>query len=395
MNDFTRRDFLRLSGITALPALSPAIFSKEIRGNEKLPIDDDERVFFIYDGPMYKPAAYIAKLQEINKSAAIEQDFYTEGGAVEGLLKKFIALTGKEAAIYMPSGTMANQLAIHVLSGDNTKVFVQETSHVYRDEADAAQSVFSKRLMPLAKGAASFTLQELQQAMEYYQKEEVFKSDAGVVSIENPVRRADGQNFPIEEIKKIAEWCRGKGLKLHLDGARLLLAAAFTGVSVKEYAFHFDTVYISLYKYLGAAGGAVLCGEKGVIDKMGHLVKIHGGSVYSNWANAAMASYHLDGFDARLKKAISQSKELTGLLNQLPGVKIAPIPNGTNMQNMQIDEGIDIGKLRTALREKHQIILGGPREDGFIKFTINETLSFRQNQQIAAAFKQALSESRK
>lgn len=102
----------------------------------------------------------------------------------------------------MPSGTMANQLAIAVLSDENTKVFVQDTSHVYRDEADAAQSVFNKRLMPLAKNETYFTLEILKQAIENPGNEEVFKSGIGCVSIENPVRRTDERMVPIEEIKR-------------------------------------------------------------------------------------------------------------------------------------------------------------------------------------------------
>lgn len=390
MKDFTRRYFFKLSGLSVLPVLSPelSLFDKQYTDEE---INDlDERVFFVYDGPMYKPSAYIEKLKKISETNQIEQDFYAEGGAVDLLLKKFLQLTGKEAAVLMPSGTMANQLAIHVLSADNTKVFVQETSHVYRDEADAAQSVFNKRLIPLAKGVHAFALQELQQSMEYYEKEEVFKSGTGVISIENPVRRCDGQAFPIEEIKKIAAWSKEKGYKLHLDGARIMVASAFTGISLAEYSSYFDTVYISLYKYLGAAGGAVLCGEKKVIDKMNHLIKVHGGSIFSNWTNAAMASWHLDGFDTRLKSAITKSKDLINLLNQVPEIKIAPITAGTNMYNFTFAAGNDIAKIRTLLREKYNIVLGAPREDGFIKFTINETLMAQDNQKIVASFKGAI-----
>ena len=101
-------------------------------------------------------AAYWEQLQQANSKQPVKVDRYGNGGAVADLEKKFETITGKEKAIYMPSGTMANQLAIAVLSGDNTKIFVQDTSHVYRDEADAAQSVYNKRLMPLAKNETLF-----------------------------------------------------------------------------------------------------------------------------------------------------------------------------------------------------------------------------------------------
>jgi threonine aldolase len=95
-------------------------------------------------------------------------------------------------------------------------------------------------------------------------------------------------------------------------------------VSIKEYASYFDTVYISLYKYLGASGGAILCGDKALIEKMPHMIKIHGGNMFGNWLNAAMASYKLDGIEERLREAIKRSKEIFTSLNQIQGLKISP-----------------------------------------------------------------------
>jgi len=170
-----RRNFLKLSGLSILPTIAPvsSLFAAEEKGN-KLPASEPVIKFF-GDGEMYDPGAYIDILAQINSTAAIEKDRYGEGGAVAALEKKFEAITGKEKAIFVPSGTMANQLAIAVLSGDNTKVFVQELSHIYRDEADAAQSVFNKRLMPLAKNETFFTSAALKQAVEALCKAGVFK----------------------------------------------------------------------------------------------------------------------------------------------------------------------------------------------------------------------------
>lgn len=383
-----RRNFLKTSGM-ALPTLATTFpFSGVAAVNDRT--GKQAPVYFYYDGVKYKTAEYLSKLQQINDAAAIEPDFYAEGGVVAALEKQFITVTGKQAAIYMPSGTMANQLAIAVLSGDNTKVFVQETSHVYRDEADAAQSVHNKRLIPVAPNEAAFTLEMLQAAIKYHDEGEVFKSGIGVVSIENPVRRGDGACFPIEEIHKISAYCREKGYKLHLDGARLHLAAAFTGISVAEYAKHFDTVYISLYKYLGALGGAMLCGDKVVIDKMRHLIKVHGGAVYQNWINGAMALHHLNGIDERLKTMAKKSADLFALLNQLPGCSITPIKNGSNIFYLQTAKDIDANRLRDILAKKHDIYLLRRQGSDPVKLFVNETLLARDNGSIVAAFKDAL-----
>src|SRR6187549_1672347 len=178
MSSINRRNFLKSSGIAALPAVIP--FTQTFANDVKMPWAPGSPIIKFYgDGEMFEPADYLNELQNANAKLAIEKDSYGAGGAVEALEKKFTDITGKERAVFMPSGTMANQLAIAVLSGDNTKVFVQDASHVYRDEADAAQSVFQKRLMPLAMGETGFTADQLKKAVESLGDQEVFKSGIG------------------------------------------------------------------------------------------------------------------------------------------------------------------------------------------------------------------------
>jgi threonine aldolase len=127
-----RRSFLKASGLSLLPAILPAapILANDV--NEKTTAANEPIVKLFGDGEFYDGLAYLEQLQAANSKQQIKVDRYGSGGAVEELEKKFEAITGKEKAIYMPSGTMANQFAIAMLSGENTKVFVQDTSHVYR-----------------------------------------------------------------------------------------------------------------------------------------------------------------------------------------------------------------------------------------------------------------------
>jgi len=243
-----RRTFLKHSGLGLLPAALP-FASSYASPSQQNAQSNTPAIKFFGDGEMFEPTEYINELQKADAVSSIVVDRYGAGGAIEALEKKFAEITGKEKAIYLPTGTLANQLAIAVLSGEKTKVFVQDTSHVYRDEADAAQSVFQKRLMPLAKNETYFTAEQLKSAIESLAQEEVFQSGVGAVSIENPVRRTFGRIVPIEEVEKISTYCRNNNIKLHLDGARLFMASAWSGVPIKKYASYFDTVYISLYKY--------------------------------------------------------------------------------------------------------------------------------------------------
>ncbi|HAO47726.1 MAG TPA: aminotransferase class I/II-fold pyridoxal phosphate-dependent enzyme [Ferruginibacter sp.] len=390
MADQNRRNFIKGSGMALLPAFIPAGSLRAAEKMERWGTGNEDPVNFFGDGIMYAPAAYLAELQKANSLHAIEQDRYGTGGAVAALEKKFEEITGKEKAIFMPSGTMANQFAIAALSGENTKVFVQDTSHVYRDEADAAQSVFKKRLMPLAKDKTWFTAEELKQAIDSLKEQEVFSSGIGAVSIENPVRRTDGRMIPIDEIKKISEYCRSNNIRLHLDGARIYMASAWSGVSVREYASYFDTIYISLYKYLGASGGAVLCGEKKLIETLPHMIKIHGGNMYGNWTNAAMALHRLDGFEDRMKETVKRATALFTALNQLDGIKVNVLDNGTNIYQLELGKNIDGKKFRDTLRDTHTIRMAMPNAKNQVMISVNETLLVRESAAIVDAFSNAL-----
>lgn len=387
--NLNRRKFLKTSGTALLPAMIPVSSVLAAGAVPSQPtVPTGPAVKFFGDGEMFEPADYLAELQKYQTAKGIEKDRYGVGGVIEALEKKFIEITGKERAIFMPSGTMANQLALAVLSGENSKVIVQETSHVFRDESDAAQTTFSKRLVPLAKDAAYFTGQQLEEGIQALKDGEVFKTNVGAVSIENPVRRGDGRAVPLEEIKKISAYCRANKIGLHLDGARLFVASGWTGVSIKEYASYFDTVYVSLYKYFGAAAGAMLCGPSDVIDKMAHLVKVHGGAMYGNWANAAMALHRMEGFETRLQNAIQASKTIFAALNKLPGIKISALDGGTNMYAIELDKRLDRKKLRDALRAANVLV---PIPDGDrTLWTVNETFLYRPVDYIINAFKKGI-----
>jgi threonine aldolase len=390
MAAFNRRNFIKASGLSLIPALLPA--GAVVAAGKSVTHSPAEGpvIKFYGDGEMFEPAAYLEQLQQLNSKEPIGADRYGSGGAVAELEKAFVNFTDKESAIFMPSGTMANQLAIAVLSGENTKIFVQDTSHIYRDEADAAQSVYQKRLMPLAKGETYFTAAMLQQAVEGLPDEEVFKSGVGAVAIENPVRRTDGRMVPIEELRKISAWCRSNNIRLHLDGARIFMATAWSGVSIREYASLFDTVYISLYKYLGAAAGAMLCGDKAVIDKMPHLVKIHGGSMYGNWANAAMALYRLEGMEERLKNAKERSAEIFAAINRLKDIKISSLPGGTNIYNLALGAKVKGDIFHAVLKNEFNIKFPRPGTNNQSQLTVNETLLYRDAVFVTDAFKKAL-----
>ena len=389
-----RRTFLKNASLLLTPALLPVNAEAKNNKNELSHYPSEQKwVKFFFEGEWFDEQGFLDELQLAAKKGYLKADRYGSGGAVEELEKRMAAITGKEKAIFMPSGTMANQLAIATLSGGNTKIFLQDTSHVYRDEADAAESVHHKRLMPLAFDKTYFTANELKTAIDELPDKEVFSSGVGCVSIENPVRRMDERYVPVEEIKKINTYCKAANIKMHMDGARIFMAAAWSGTSVKEYASYFDTVYISLYKYLGANAGAILCGDKDLIDKMPHLIKVHGGSMYNNFSNAAMALHRLDGFEERLQEAIKRSKEIFTGLNKINGVSVSALEGGSNLHQLKIPANTNVQVLREELA-KAFIRIPRPNEKGEVLISVNETLLFAEPAFIINAMKNALEKSK-
>ena len=170
------------------------------------------------------------------------------------------------------------------------------------------------------------------------------------------------------------------------------MASAWSGVSVKEYAGYFDTIYISLYKYLGASGGAILCGERSLIEKMPHMIKIHGGNMFGNWLNAAVASYKLDTIEEKLQEAISRSKEIFAALGTM-GIKVSALDRGTNIYTMKVPAGINIQKFGETL---NGLFIRIPRPDpnGDAKISVNETLLYREPKYIIDTFKDSLSKAK-
>lgn len=388
--DNNRRDFLKKCGLSTVPFLLPTVGLNAMSWSENKKLDltnnPEVAVNFIYDGLNLSPRQYLEKLTEIDQRESLKPDLYGNGGTTKELEIKFAKLTGKEKAIYLPTGTMANQLAIKLLNGENTKVIVPENSHIFRDEADASQSVHRLRLVPISKDKSYFQLDDLENTIKYINENEVFRSGLGTIVIENPIRRANGTAVPIETIKEISAYCKNNGYKMHLDGARIHLASAFTNVSIEEYASYFDTVYVSLYKYLNANGGAVLCGDAEIMDQLSHQIKILGGTIYKNWNNTAIALHYLDGITDRLNQVVITANKLIDELNKIDGISISKIKNGTNIYNLKLGNNINSEDLTKKLFEEHNIQLRSG-VNGIVRFAVNESLLTRDLSKIINAWK--------
>jgi threonine aldolase len=179
------------------------------------------------------------------------------------------------------------------------------------------QELSGLTLIPLAPGCSTFELSEV--AVEVARAEE--GRVATPVGIESPVRRVVGEVFNFTEMQAIAAFARKRGIGLHLDGARLFLAPPYTGIAPQTYAALFDTVYVSLYKYFNAAGGAVLAGPRHLLDNLYHQRRMFGGGLRQAWPYAAVALHYLDGFCERFRRAVAAADTLFVLCESTEAAK--------------------------------------------------------------------------
>jgi threonine aldolase len=208
----------------------------------------DDHVYAYGDGIPHSPEEYSKLLATLTANDEVEPDNYSLGGVVEKLEARVASALGKPAAVWLPTGTLANHLAVRLLAGEKRRVLVQAESHLQNDCGDCAETLSGLHLIGLAPGKATFTLEQAGRAADDALLGRV-ATPVGAIQIESPVRRQHGERFDFAEMTKIATWARKRGIGLHLDGARLFLESAYTRRPVKEYAALFDTVYVSMYKY--------------------------------------------------------------------------------------------------------------------------------------------------
>jgi threonine aldolase len=295
-------------------------------------------IHFRSDGLALSPAEYANLLGRLTEGDGIAADEFSREGAVALLEERMAALLGKEAALFLPSGTLANHLALRVLAQRGRRVLVQRESHIYNDSGDCTQELSGLTLIPLAPDRATFDLAEVAAEVERAEEGRV-STPVGVISIESPVRRLAGDAFDFGEMQRIAAFARERRIGLHLDGARLFLASPFTGIAPPAYAALFDTVYVSLYKYFNAAGGAVLAGPRDLLTDLYHQRRMFGGSLRQAWPYAAVALHYLDGFGERFERAAMTAGVLFGAIGEHQRCEILRSAAATNVTRLRVCGG--------------------------------------------------------
>jgi threonine aldolase len=344
----------------------------------------ERQVAAVGDGVPLSPIAYAAILSKV--SGRIEADNYALGGVVEQLEKHMAGELGKEFAVWMPTGTLANHLALRTLAGDRRRALVQAECHLYNDCGDCCQTLSGLNLIPLAPGRATFTLEEAQEAFQRAGSGRV-KTPIGAIQIESPVRRKTGETFDIEQMRKISRWARGESIGMHLDGARLYMGAAYTGVSIRDYAALFDTVYVSMYKYFGAASGAILAGPKPLLADLFHVRRMFGGGQHEAWPFAAVAFENCQGFSERFAQAVRCSEAVIAALKSKTAFEVERVNHGSNLFFLKAKGQDPIAFRRRA--NAAGLTLGAPQGERFV-IAVNETWNRASAAEITSRFEKSL-----
>lgn len=279
--------------------------------------------------------------------AKVGDDVFGEDETVHALEKKLAATFNKEAGLFCPSGTMTNQIGIKCFTQPMDEVICDQTAHVYRYEIGgiAYHSGASVRLLYGERGILTPELIEPE-----INEDNIHYPNSSLVVLENTVNKGGGSCYTLAQIAPIHHLCNIKGLKLHLDGARIFNALVATGDKAADYGQYFDGISVCLSKGLGAPVGSVLLGSKETINKARKIRKAFGGGMRQAGFLAAAGIYALDNHVTRLKDDHAHAKALAQALSKTKYVK-SVLPVETNIVVFEVADG-QAQKIVHHLKEK-------------------------------------------
>jgi threonine aldolase len=264
---------------------------------------------------------------------------------VNALQELVARLLGKEAALFLPSGTMCNAIAfrLHLRPGGD-EVILDRTSHPARYEAGGPAALSGAMVQPLDGEGGIFTAEQVTAALR--PAGDRYAPRSRLVSIEQTTNVGGGRVWPLDTIEAVLDVAREHGLRAHLDGARLMNAVVASGIPAERYARPFDTAWIDFTKGLGAPVGAALAASRELIDEAWRYKQMFGGAMRQAGIVAAGAIHALEHHVERLAEDHEHARLLAIGLAEIPGVSIEPAAVQTNIVIFEVGDAAEIvGKL--------------------------------------------------
>jgi threonine aldolase len=293
-------------------------------------------------------------MKEAMMRAEVGDEQHGDDPTVHALCDRMAALLGKEAAVFLPSGTMCNVVAIltHCRSGD--EVVAHETSHILHSEGGAHAAFTGVQIMPLKGPRGQFSEDDLRAAIRPRTR---YTPPQRLLEVEQTANLGGGAIWPLERLNAVAAIAHGEGWATHMDGARLMNACVASGIAPREMVASFDSVWLDFTKGLGAPLGAVLCGGREFIGQAWRWKQRLGGSMRQAGICAAACLHALDHHVDRLAEDHANARALARGLRQIPGVAVEE-PD-TNLVFFDIgDTGMDVATFQHRMRMQGVAVSG-------------------------------------
>ncbi len=260
------------------------------------------------------------EMRKVMCNAEVGDDVYKEDPTVNELENYAAELFGKEAALFVPSGVMGNQICLNVLTNPSDEIICEKTAHIFQYESGSAAALSGLHLNLIEGENGVITAKDVESVIR--PKEAYYMPRTKVIEVENTHNVAGGTIFPIEEIKNLRKLADQYGLFMHLDGARIWNAHVETNIPFDEYALYFDSLSVCLSKGLGAPIGSLILGSKDFIEEAFRVRKAWGGGMRQVGIIAAAGLYAIKNNISRLKEDHEKAKQLAEFLDGLENVEI-------------------------------------------------------------------------
>jgi threonine aldolase len=293
-------------------------------------------------------------------AADVGDDVFGEDPTVNRLEEAVADRLGKEAAVFVPSGTMSNQIAVKIHTRPGDEILCDLNCHIYCYE-QGGPAVLSGATCRLIDG--DYGVLDLAQLEDKIRPDDQHCVRTRLVCLENTHNRGGGRVYPIQKIEAISRWARKNGLAMHLDGARLWNAVVATGIGAREWAKHFDTVSVCFSKGLGAPVGSALAGPRELIKAAKRARKLFGGGMRQAGVIAAAALYAIDHHVERMADDHKNAQIIAEAIADTPGLRLMPPKVETNLIWVHVEP--EMGSVKeVAARLKQQGVLvhaSGPK----------------------------------
>jgi threonine aldolase len=290
------------------------------------------------------------EMREAMRRAEVGDDVYLEDPTVNHLQELAASMLGKEAALFVPSGTMGNQVCLRLHTQLGQEVITEERSHIYNYEMGAMAAVSGTLARPVRGEDGILDWPSIEAAIR--PRTAYYVAQTGLVTLENSHNMAGGAVMSVERIEEICEQAHAMGLPVHLDGARIFNAATALNCDAKDLARPADSVMFCLSKGLGAPIGSLIVGRREFIDRALAVRRMFGGSMRQVGVIAAAGIIALEKMTGRLAEDHANAQLLARGLAEIPGVQIDPEKVPTNILVFDISQtGVGTTDLSTKLKE--------------------------------------------